>query len=688
MSVPSTPPYRSSSVGSTGDAKPYDAIINEFLKPGGEISQFIAGASGPDLLAVISYLHRSRVRVNEAVENAYEKTKEFISSSVRQTEYSVAMKSLSVAFCKAILDSGKINPVMTKRLHDIIESSNTFDEKIALVYAIVDMNHACDQSVEVASKIPPNERMEVITEILEGNDSSQRYQQIKSQLEIDEKQFATAASQDQPSRAFREILASRIAGTLSESVEKHLSAEINAGSHLSKIKDLLANEITNQQMCTSSTATSSSSALSGSSSGLVHSDEDSLEELFNSVINESAIKARLEFAEKRNRVHQNNSSSNAASHLTTTTNAPTTTTTTNTTTTTTTTTTIPAHTPPGHSHSVISADLFTNKSGQEILLALGYPPSVQKLHPKKWKEAAKLIQKFYKECAPQPGSNRERLLRANTASLKDSVESLAVVSLPGFKKEELADRLALEKNISPNTDAALNKAIIGRSQGYAQRHPEILTGGSPVSTCATVAMMRPDGVIVSPKVACISSPALGKNGAELAAYVQPGAHLDRALYLKARQAISRQITENVLRAGPSWRVILSAVGMGEFLSGLSKEDAAEATKIAAKEMATLIDQLTDKGVSVVYTDRDDQGSFWKQVNTQLKKPVAFIGAVPGNWVEDKDLFINSTSNFYYPGHGGTAAKSLDGQFGDTLLFDAHVLRSIFHSVGLKQEYLG
>ncbi len=650
MSVPSTSAYRSSSVGSSGGTAPYEAFIKKFLGPDSLLIDYIAHSDAGVLLGALGFGCGYEDLNNYVVDQYVDKTVlKKLEKAVGSKKYPEAVQAFRLAFMRAMVDSGKLNPILEKSLREKLDSGDPFPMKAGDIMSVKKRYESCDRSAQAAMAPPVTERMESIIDVMEVDLLSSRYYPLLDKLDVYGDSFDQSSRDPQAKGTYRQFLAIQIARTISEDFARRLGEEFVAESNPSKIKSFIEHEMrTLKTQCSQ-----------GHSSILP------------------------------------SAPSRAASHLTTTTNTTTTTTTTSTipitatvpvTTTTTAAASSAATLTPMASGT--PADLLTNKSGEELLVAFGYPLSVQKRHHKKWKEAAKRVQKFYKECAPQPGSHRERLMHMNPGSLKDSVDSLSVMSVSREAQQDQINRLVFEKNISPNADPALNKAIIGRSQGYAQRHPELLSGRSPVSTSTSIAMVRPDGTIVTPKVGCVSSPALGRNGAELGGYLTPDGRLDQALYLKARQEISAQIEEISSRAGHSRRIILSAAGMGEFIAGLSKEDRAAATQIAAREMARLVADLTGEGISVVYTDKDDQGDFWKEVNAQLKAPVAFVGAMPGNWVDNNDLLINSTSNFYHPGHGGNVGKSLDGQFGDTLLFDAHVLRSIFHSVGLKSEDLG
>lgn len=605
--------------------------------------------------------------INHNLENYLEARYKQLKTSAGKDKFYEEKQALNLALISAILDSGKINPITANSMRASINSNESDDRKMKYVNAATTVYGHCDDNVKYALELSVAERKQVIFDILNVNGLSSDRQKMLDKIEYDEWSLSSQYGRGNDLSSIRQTLATRIAGTISRDFAQRLGEELIAGSHINKIKDLIDNEPENypahdQNAVIPSASTSSAApvrhdpAIFGGSVGFL--------------------------------------SDSATSHLTTTTAATATTTTTatlpvtTTTTTTATTTTVPKPARATNGNSGISADSLSKNSGQQILADFGYSLSLQKKNPKKWKEAAKLVEKFYKHCAPQPGSCRGQLMQLRASTLKDSTNALSMISLISKKDKEVGARLAFEKNISPNTDKALSKAILGHSEGYAQRHPELLAGSSPVSTRTTVDMIRPDGSIVTPTVLCVSSPALGKNGAELATYLLPDGRLNTDLYAKARQAITDQVIVNVRSLNANnerKRVVLSAAGMGEFIAGLSKEDAASATKLAAKEMADLITQLGKDKVSVVYTDKDDQGAFWRQVNEYLDEGArpAFVGALPGNWVDDNDLIVNSTSGFYQPGHGGQAGKSLDGQFGDTLLFDAHMLRSIFHSVGLR-----
>lgn len=581
-------------------------------------------------------------------------------------------QALNLALINAILDSGKINPIIANSIRVAMNSNESDDRKMGYVNVATTVYCQCDDNAKYALELSVAERKQVIFDILNVNGLSIDRQKTLDKIEYDEWSLSRQFGYGADFSFRRQILATRIAGTISQDFARRLGEELIAGSHINKIKDLIDNEPENYPAHDPNAVILSAST---SSDAPVRHDP-------------AIFGGSVGFLTDSATSPLTTTTAATATTTTTTSTLPVTTTTTTTATTTATTTTAPKPARVTHGNSGISADSLTKNSGQQILADFGYSLSLQNKNPKKWKEAAKLVEKFYKHCAPQPGSRREQLMQLRASALKDSTNALSVISLISKKNKEVGGRLAFEKNISPNTDKALSKAILGHSEGYAQRHPELLAGSSPVSTCTTIDMIRPDGTIVTPTVVCVSSPALGKNGAELATYLLPDGRLDTGLYAKARQAITDQVLVNLRSLNANnerKRVVLSAAGMGEFIAGLSKEDAARASRLAAKEMADLIIQLGKDKVSVVYTDKDDQGAFWKQVNEYLGEgaTAAFVGALPGNWVDDKDLIVNSTSGFYQPGHGGQAGKSLDGQFGDTLLFDAHMLRSIFHSVGLR-----
>lgn len=688
MSIPSSSSYRSSSVGSTFTPEPHHAAAEDLLAPGGKLGAHIAAADSFQLLRVIGYLCESSHWINDDLKSSLGAAYQELEKKTGKDKFPSQKEALNLALIRGILDSGKINCITTQSLRRVVDSNDTHQRKRERLVATVIRDGLVNSSVQCASKLSIDRRKQVIFDILDADHFDSRGEKALQELnfmagETSQKQYLAYDPEfvNDPIQ----ILAIRIAETISEDFARRLGEELIAGSHINKIEDQIFNEPQDRTTGKQHTATRSANTSSESST---KSDSDPLEELLRSVVTDAFAKPSAPGSPSG---FDPNSSASLSSGLTTTMTAATRTTTTTTTSAPITTTTLTTAPKPARADSrnlVISTEPLSNKSGQQILADFGYPLSLQKNNSRKWKEAAKLVEKFYKHCAPQPGSLRERLMQIQASPLKDSINSLSVISLVSKKGEDMGARLAFEKNISPNADKALNKAILGHSEGYAQRHPDLLTGRSPISTRISVDMIRPDGTIVTPTVVCVSSPALGKNGAELESYRRPDGRLDTDLYVKARREIGEQILANVRSLNASSapkRVVLSAAGMGEFIAGLSKEDAALATRFAATEMADLVVQLGKENVSVVYTDKDDKSDFWQQVNERLKKntSVAFVGALPGNWVSDDDIIINSTSGFYQPGHGGQTGKSLDGQFGDTLLFDVHMLRSILYSAGLR-----
>lgn len=221
-----------------------------------------------------------------------------------------------------------------------------------------------------------------------------------------------------------------------------------------------------------------------------------------------------------------------------------------------------------------------------------------------------------------------------------------------------------------------NKAILGCTNSYFDDHPA--ESAQEVAFIMKTPMIV-DGVnaIKNVTVLTLTAPPLDDTNHPIwNNFVDEKGKLNEEVYSKHYRSLCSLIKQ-ASDQNPDKRVVMSAVGMGAFVSALSPDQQEVARDIAANHLAQLAKALSDEGRHVAYSDINVSSQNAVKIQKSVIKngmaPLHFVGKLPGDWMNDGDLYINAGDPHSCAGNGGSRDDSLEGKLGRfNLMSDIHV----------------
>jgi len=281
-------------------------------------------------------------------------------------------------------------------------------------------------------------------------------------------------------------------------------------------------------------------------------------------------------------------------------------------------------------------------------------------------------------------SAHNALMTYVNGDLTPYVQSFQIITAEGSGlSREKARQMVLQRSLVDfvsdgqrrKTPAETNKAIMGCTTSYFDDHPA--ESAQEVAFIMKTPVKVDIGVIKNVTVLTVSAPALDDAKHPIwNNFVDQEGKLKQDVYRKHYSSMCSLI-KKTSDQNPEKRVVISAVGMGAFLSALSKDQQEVARDIAADQLARLAAELKAKGRTVAYSDINTHTSnavkIQKSVMAQGMAPLPFVGKMPGPWMNEDDLCINPGDPHSCAGNGGTKDWSVEGFLGAaSLMSDIHV----------------
>ena len=217
--------------------------------------------------------------------------------------------------------------------------------------------------------------------------------------------------------------------------------------------------------------------------------------------------------------------------------------------------------------------------------------------------------------------------------------------------------------------------LLGVKTSYTERKDAQLDPGSQVSLAMDTVMRREDGRLVKVKTLTVTMPALDNiKQPESKIYTdgntveKNSATLKKEEFTKATTTIKEHILSWVNDNLPCKRVVLSAIGAGEFLKLLNNISKNEAQDIIASALADVANELNSQGIAVGFSDLNE--SFCNRVNQKVTgEKISYLGKLPRDpekvdttqdWLEDGDLLLIPGDASSLAGNGGRLDQSFEG----------------------------
>jgi hypothetical protein len=342
------------------------------------------------------------------------------------------------------------------------------------------------------------------------------------------------------------------------------------------------------------------------------------------------------------------------------------------------------------------------------------PPSF-KSHPK-FSEFQETARNYLKCMASFQGANFAEILAKPGLTLLDLIGSIKAYSRedidPGTVREKCLERDLVNMQMRRNwvesqwvkdgkaddlTGLDFTKEVVGVEQSYVKRKDADLSPGSQVSLAMDTEMRLEDGTLKRIKTLTVTMPALDSSEQpEFKIYTdgKPGigmANLNSQQFSDATATIKQQILDWVKDNQPCKRVVLSAIGAGEFLKMLNGASKGQAREIIATALAEVTQQLASEDIVVGFSDLNDM--FYQQIAGKLPEGVSiqFLGALPRNpgfegptkdWIEEGDLLLIPGDAASLAGNGLSLDNSFEGYTG------RNSLMSIQHTLAITAARLG
>jgi hypothetical protein len=239
--------------------------------------------------------------------------------------------------------------------------------------------------------------------------------------------------------------------------------------------------------------------------------------------------------------------------------------------------------------------------------------------------------------------------------------------------------------------------VLGVEHSYIERKDADLSPGSQVSLAMDTEMRLEDGTLKRIKTLTVTMPALDSSEQPEFKLYADGvrkhgeAELKEEPFKLATATIKQQILDWVKDNKPCKRVVLSAIGAGEFLKMLNGASKAQAREIIATALAEVTQQLASEDIVVGFSDLNDM--FYQQIAGKLPEGVSiqFLGALPRNpgfegptkdWIEEGDLLLIPGDAASLAGNGLSLDNSFEGYTG------RNSLMSIQHTLAITAARLG
>lgn len=358
----------------------------------------------------------------------------------------------------------------------------------------------------------------------------------------------------------------------------------------------------------------------------------------------------------------------------------------------------------------------TPTPGQSLEKILDTAPPSFKSHPNF--PEFKAVAFKYLECMESfQGENFAEILARPGLTLLDLIGSIKAYSSEGLDpatvREKCLERdlvnMQMRRNWLENQWARDNKAdditgldftkeVLGVAHSYTEKEGADLAPGSQVSLAMDTVIRREDGELKRIKTLTVTMPAMD-NAAQpefkiyAAGAEKTGkAELEADNFKIATDTIKKQILDWVNDNKPCQRVVLSAIGAGEFLKMLSDISKEQARDIIATALAEVTNQLAGEGIKIGFSDIND--SFCQRIADKLPQGVSieFLGPLPRDpkiiegqtkdWIEQGDLLLIPGDASSLAGNGLKYDTSFEGFTG------RNSLMSIQHTLTITAARLG
>ncbi len=342
------------------------------------------------------------------------------------------------------------------------------------------------------------------------------------------------------------------------------------------------------------------------------------------------------------------------------------------------------------------------------------PPSF-KSHPS-FSEFQETARNYLKYMMPFQGENFAEILAKPGLTLLDLVGSIKAYSRedldPGTVREKCLERdlvnIQMRRNwaetewvVAGHADDAkglnFTLEVLGVEHSYVEKKGADLIPGSQVSLAMDTEMRREDGTLKRIKTLTVTMPALDSSEQpEFKVYTDGTPKLGEAKlkeepFKLATATIKQQILDWVEDNKPCKRVVLSAIGAGEFLKMLNGASKEQAREIIATALAEVTQQLASENIVVGFSDLND--SFCQKIAGKLPEGVSiqFLGALPRDpgfmgptqdWIEEGDLLLIPGDSASLAGNGLKYDQSFEGFTG------RNSLMSIQHTLAITAARLG
>lgn len=321
-----------------------------------------------------------------------------------------------------------------------------------------------------------------------------------------------------------------------------------------------------------------------------------------------------------------------------------------------------------------------------------------------WANVEKYMENYIQHTHGIQGEPFKDLLLEVIDSLPDLLKSFRVYSnLDPVTQDKMSFQRELWNVGFDDTSAgSKNMDALGVSIGHAKKMaqeasgsvPDVLLPGNQLAICMNTPIRTTSGNIKNITVVSCVGPALDSpDQPEFPAYVsgtiggegENAQALKTEPYTKAFKTIKSQVLEAAENNPQSKRVVLSAIGLNSFLSGLHGQARIEAIRIGTEILADLATELRKKGKTVIFTDNGKSSPMMDEINKHLgQAPLKLAGSIPGDWIEDDDLILNAWDPHSLVGNKLALDASIDGFIGrNTLLHFLHALYCAAKTQGVR-----